>query len=228
VSRILAIDTASARCSAALRIDGATLVREEDLPRGHAERLLPMVESLLAEAGTNLGALDAIAFGRGPGSFTGLRIAASVAQGLAVGAGLGVAPVSDLAALAHQAWRRHGALRMLAALDARMGEVYVAAYRADAHGALEPALAEALAAPDALLLPDGEGWFLVGRGADAAAGALRLHLGARLAGCDGAAEPSAFDVAALGARLAEGGVLVAPGDAQPVYLRDRVAEPSSR
>ena len=101
--RILALDTATESCSAALLIEGRSLAREIELERGHAERILLMIDAVLAEAGVKLAGLDAIAFGRGPGSFTGVRLAASVTQGLAFGAGLGVVPVSDLRAVAQRA-----------------------------------------------------------------------------------------------------------------------------
>jgi len=226
VSRVLGIDTANASCSAALWDAGTVTARQAAAPRGHADLLLPMVESLLTEAGFGLAALDAIAFGRGPGSFTGLRIAASVALGLGYGAGRPLAPISDLAALAHQAWRVAGAEQVFATLDARMGEVYCAAYRLDAAG--RPALigVEAVGSPTQVVLPDGQGWFLYGRGAAVAGSALASRFGARLAGSDAEAEPSAEDVAALGAQAVAAGALVAAAEAQPVYLRDRVAEPA--
>jgi tRNA threonylcarbamoyladenosine biosynthesis protein TsaB len=227
--RILALETSGGRCAAALFVGDALHEREVVAPRGHAELLLPMVEQLLAEAGIALGACDAIAFGRGPGSFTGVRIATSVAQGLAFGAGLPVAPVSGLAALARGAWRRLGARRVYAALDARMHEVYLAAYAIDASGALELVVEEQLLPPASAPMVDGGGWEGIGTGFAAEGGALLVRLGAAIAGTEPAAEPAAADIAALGALAFQAGELSTPRDAAPVYLRDRVAwEPQGR
>jgi tRNA threonylcarbamoyladenosine biosynthesis protein TsaB len=126
--RILALDAATEACSAAL-LDGTALTeRFEVIGRGHANRLLPMVDALLREAGRPLREIDAVAFGRGPGGFTGLRIAAGIAQGLAAGAGKPVLPVSNLAAIAAGAARTHGPALVVACLDARMNQVYWAAF----------------------------------------------------------------------------------------------------
>src|SRR5579859_2062514 len=144
--KILALDTAATASSVALLTDAGLQQSRMEAERAQAETLLPMVEALLAGAQLKLADLDAIAFGRGPGAFTGLRVAASVAQGLAYGAGLPVVPVSDLAALAAAAARLHKVERILACLDARMHEVYWAAYEA-LQGGVVPLSGEALAPP---------------------------------------------------------------------------------
>src|SRR5215471_10407700 len=127
--KILALDTATEGCSAALLVDGDVRVRELELARGHAERILGLVDELLAEGGITLAAMDAIAFGRGPGGFTGVRLAASVTQGLAFAAGLPVVPISDLAAVAQRAFDMELAVsRVVVCNDARMNEVYSACF----------------------------------------------------------------------------------------------------
>ena len=145
--RLLALDTSTEACSAALLIDGATTLRFEITERSHAELILPMVDSLLLEAGLELGDLDGLAFGRGPGGFTGLRIATGVVQGLAFGANLPVAPVSSLAAVAEQVPASEGEV-VLVCNDARMGEVYWAAFRSDGSGGVEAVTAESVSPPD--------------------------------------------------------------------------------
>ncbi|NNJ83882.1 MAG: tRNA (adenosine(37)-N6)-threonylcarbamoyltransferase complex dimerization subunit type 1 TsaB, partial [Gammaproteobacteria bacterium] len=129
--KILAIDTATDACSVSLHMDGQYRDSHEIAPRKHAEILLPRIEALLSAAALSPRDLDALAFGRGPGAFTGVRIATGVIQGLAFGADLPVVPISSLHALAQGAWRERGEKNILAAFDARMGEVYWGAYQLD-------------------------------------------------------------------------------------------------
>ena len=218
--KILALDTAGNAGSVALLAGTKVFERVETTPRRHAATLLPMAEACLAEAGLALSALDAVAFGRGPGSFTGLRIATSVAQGIAFGAGLPVLPVSNLAAGAAAAWRLHRWDKVLVVLDARMEELYAGAFRVGADGLPVAAGEELLVAPDALA-PPGEGvWHGVGSGF-AAWPELAGRLG--LAEVDAEVTPLARDLLPLAvASLAAGGA-VSAAEALPVYLREQVA-----
>ncbi len=218
--RLLALDTATEACSAALLQDGGVSERFEVIGRGHAERLLPMADALLGEAGIAVGDLDAIAFGRGPGGFTGLRIAAGVAQGLAAGARLPVVPVSNLAAIAAAAARETGALRILACLDARMGEVYWAAFAWDA-GTLRAETEERLSKPNGVLPPEPGTWRGAGSGF-AAYPEIADRLGQRLVGVDGGLLPHAADIARLAALEFSAGRGLPAARALPVYLRNDV------
>ncbi len=218
--RILALDAATEACSAALWQDGAIAERFEIIGRGHAGRLLPMADELLREAGLDATALDAIAFGRGPGGFTGLRIAAGIAQGLAAGSGRPILPVSNLAALAAGAARVAGESRILACLDARMGQVYWAAF--DCGGAAPHALTdERLSEPAQVLPSQGARWFGAGHGF-AAHPAIAERLGAALGSVDGTALPKARDIAAIAAVDFAAGKGLPASRGLPVYLRDDV------
>jgi tRNA threonylcarbamoyladenosine biosynthesis protein TsaB len=217
--KLLALDTATEACSAALYRDGAVDERYEVIGRGHATRLLPMADELLVAAGLSVRDLDAIAFGRGPGGFTGLRIAAGVAQGLAAGIGKPVLPVSDLAALAAAGARSSGASRILACMDARMGQVYWAA--CDCSSGVPVAVGdEHLTDPDGVALPEGR-WFGAGHGFGAYPG-LAARLQSRLAGTDAGLLPRAADIARIAAIDYESGKGVPAIHALPVYLRNEV------
>ena len=157
--KLLAIETATEACSAALYLDGEVHPRFVLAPQRHAELILDMMDGLLAAAGIGLRDLNALAFGRGPGSFTGVRIAAGVIQGVAFGADLPVVPVSTLAALAQGAVRQTGHERILAGVDARMGEVYWGVYQADADGIVVLQGKEMVGPVDVLSVPPRGTWF---------------------------------------------------------------------
>ncbi|MFA7386281.1 MAG: tRNA (adenosine(37)-N6)-threonylcarbamoyltransferase complex dimerization subunit type 1 TsaB [Thiohalobacteraceae bacterium] len=222
--KILALETATEACSAALLIDGAVRERFEVAPRAHARLLLPMLDGLLNEADIKPGRLDAIAFGRGPGSFTGLRIAASVAQGIAFAAGLPVVPVSTLAALAHAGLQHDATASLFCAIDARMNEVYWAAYAADAAGIPTALCEEQVSAATAVSVPFGTRWYGAGSGWAAYPEALEAHFGPALIGYDASALPHAADIAQLAARDFAAGRAVPAEQALPVYLRNQVVQ----
>lgn len=226
--RLLALDTATECCSAALLMEERLLTREVELPRGHAERILPMIDELLAEAGIGLQALDAIAFGRGPGSFTGVRLAASITQGLAFGAGLGVVPISDLRALAQRAFDEEGPVaRALVCNDARMQEVYWACFERDDDGLARERSSERVGPSESVQLPPG--WpdaAGLGRGFNVHP-ALRTLPGVTVSRGHDRLLPRAAEVARLAAPELAAGRLLGPDAAVPVYLRDDVARPPS-
>ena len=225
--KILSLETATDTCSAALYVDGACLHRSRRAPARHGEFILPLTDRLLAEAQVRLRDLDVLAFGRGPGSFTGTRIAAGVAQGLACAADLPVAPVSTLAGLA-QGIIEDGDLRqrrVLCALDARMGEVYWGIFEASADDLMRPQAAERVCPPTQVPLPAGDGWLGIGNGWRAHRDALRERLGGQLDNRNDGREPMAAYLVPLALDMHRRGQLCTPSEALPVYLRDRVAEP---
>ncbi len=220
--RVLALDTATENCSVALWLDGEVRMRAQMSERQHADLILGMVDELLTEARVELDELDCLAFGRGPGGFTGVRIATSVVQGLALGADLPVVPVSDLQALAWRAWQRHGWQRVMVAMDARMGELYALACELDAQGRVTALDEERVLPPGELQLPAGR-WSGAGPGWAAQGDALGSLIGG-LTALDAGVFPDAGAVAALAVhRLEEGRGGVDVAEARPVYLRDRVA-----
>ena len=218
--KLLAFETATEACSVAVYVDGQVHERFELAPRRHAELSLPWAEQLLAEAGVARSQLDAIALGRGPGAFTGVRLAIAIAQGIALALDRPLIPVSTLQALALRA--PAGRDHVLASIDARMGEVYVARQvRVDGVWQLQGE--EVVCAPGAVELPGGTRWFGVGTGFGAADGLLATRLADQLDGVDAQALPRASDVLALAVPMYERGEVTAPERVEPAYLRNNVA-----
>jgi tRNA threonylcarbamoyladenosine biosynthesis protein TsaB len=224
--RILAIETATAACSAALYIDGEISERHVLAPREHALLILPMIEALLAEAGVPVGALDAIAYGRGPGSFTGVRIAASVVQGIAFAAGLPVVAVSTLATLAQGAMRETGENRVMSALDARMAEVYWGLYAREPDGLPRLQGEECVCAPQAVAMPESGVWIAAGSGWASYREELLERVGQGVSSLLPDLEPRAGDLVRLAAQRYHQGEILRPEEAVPVYLRDTVVRPA--
>jgi tRNA threonylcarbamoyladenosine biosynthesis protein TsaB len=218
---ILALETSTDACSVAMVSGDAVYEVHEIRPRQHTDLLFGMIEHVLAAAGVARSALDLIAFGRGPGAFTGVRIAAGVAQGIALACDRPLAPVSSLAALAAGAARLYGARQVLAALDARRGEIYLAALRFDHAEALgHNVIADCVLAPEAVAIAGPAQWLAVGNGWSA----YHARFAADIAAIPRAdlLYPHAQDVARLGRALHERGASVAVADALPVYLRGAV------
>jgi tRNA threonylcarbamoyladenosine biosynthesis protein TsaB len=222
--RLLAIDTATERCSVALRVDGQTIERSIELPRGHADLVLPMVDEVLQEGGLRLRDLDGIAYGRGPGAFTGVRIAVGVVQGLAFGADLPTVGVSNLAAVAQQVARDGD--RILVCMDARMDQVYWSVFERESANELVSSLApERVDAPDAVV--DGNYTVLAGTGFRA-----YPQLTSRLTRPDRTifetALPRAREISLLAEAEFRAGRARPAAEAEPVYVRDQVAHVKSQ
>ena len=226
--KLLALDTSSEGCSAALWLDGQLVERFEVAPRGHTRLLMPMIKELLAEQQLTPADLDALAFARGPGSFTGLRIATGVVQGLAWGLALPVVPVSSLASVALLAIEQHSLENgdgVAVAFDARMGEVYWGIF--ECHDGLPVAIGpERVCAPEAVALPEaGENsprrWFGAGSGWRFQE-AMPATITGQLVGLDETLVPRAAQVARLAEIAFQRGETVSAEQAQPVYVRDEV------
>jgi tRNA threonylcarbamoyladenosine biosynthesis protein TsaB len=272
--KLLAFETATEACSVALYLDGEVIERFEIAPRLHAEYALPWAEQLLADAGIKRSQLDAIAVSRGPGAFTGVRLAIALAQGIALALHKPVVAVSTLMAIAAAApppLRMQGSSkppqaaegeglshrsdafpdptqpppnlplrpegsplggpsqgegqkqRILAAIDARMGEVYVGAFERQGDELIAIST-EVVVAPDKVVLPDAEGgWHALGTGFSAADNALQSHLRSQLLSVDATVLPHAADVARLAVAAYARGEALAPERVEPAYLRNNVA-----
>lgn len=219
--KLLGIETSGRVGSVALTVDGRVDAREIATPREQTERLLAVVDELLAGAGLELAALDGIAFGRGPGSFTGLRVSAAIAQGLAAPASVPLLPVSSLLCLAQRAWRSERVEHAVVCVDAHMGEIYWAEFEIR-DGAVRAVGPERLGAPSELAPPSGSAWVGVGGGF----AAQRDALAAVLATAQRALpelEPAAEDLFPAAAEALAAGRAASPRDALPVYLREHTA-----
>ncbi len=217
----LAIETSTEACSVA-RVHGDQVIeRSEIAPRRHAELVLPMADALLAEAGLGRAALQGIAVGRGPGAFTGVRLGISLAQGMAMALDVPVVTVSSLQALALEAPEDDAAI--LSVTDARMGEIYVAAWKRETDGSVSLIDRERVDTAAALRVPDAAAWHVVGSGWATYEAVIRERLPGAIRSADGLRYPQARHVAEIAAKGFREGAAVAPELALPVYLRDKVA-----
>jgi len=224
--KILAIDTSTEACSAAVLNEGDIVSRYQVAPRQHAELILAMCDEVLAEAGCELTRLDAIAFGCGPGAFTGVRIATGVVQGIAFAHDLPVVPVSSLAAMAHVAWRETGAKHIMTAIDARINEVYWACYECSEQGVVE-VVPEQVCLPEDVTLPSQGEWFGVGTGWQTYQDALSAVTTGKVHDIQPDLFPDAADIVQLASHVVAAGQAVPAEMALPVYLRDDVAKKKS-
>ena len=220
----LAIDASTEACSVALKFNDKLVTRFELCPQSHSLQLLPMVDAVLNEAGCKLKDLDGLIFGQGPGSFTGVRIGIGVAQGLAYSANLPLVGVSTLQAMSQRAYIEHGQQQVLAAIDARMSEVYLGYYQVDENGIMQAKITDVVLAPELVaghLGDESITVYGVGTGWDAYQEKLTV-----LKSNDGTPEvlfPSAEAMLAIGEAGFAWGEQVSAEQAQPVYVRDTVS-----
>jgi tRNA threonylcarbamoyladenosine biosynthesis protein TsaB len=224
--KLLAVETATQACSAALYIEGQIQQRFEIAPQQHTKLILPMIDELMNEAGLKPQQLDGLAFGCGPGSFTGVRIATGIIQGIAFGADLPVIPVSTLAALAQDFFNQHSEDLVFTAMDARMGEIFWGVYERNSDGFAQLVGEEAVTSASAIVFPQRKG---VGIGSAWAVyeAQLRGRLGELLQGFESGNLPQAAAIAQLGVLGLHANQGVAAEYAMPVYLRDKVAKKES-
>ncbi len=225
--KILAIETSTEACSAALSIDGEIQVQFEIAPQQHSRLILSQCEHLLNEANLTLAQLDAVAFGQGPGSFTGLRIATGVTQGIAYAHDLPVIGISTLAAQAQQVCIQYPTHFCLSAIDARMKEIYWGVFRLSANQQVEAQCEESVSPANTILLPHTKYWIGVGSGWKAYSAELKTLLNQdTLTEIYPDTLPSAKEIAQLAAKKFELGDFASAENATPVYLRNDVAKKS--
>ncbi len=220
---LLAIETSTDACSVGLSVDGELLLDHRIASQQHGVLVLPMVDALMATAGLVPAQLDGVVFGRGPGSFTGVRIGVAVTQGIALGADAGVFGVSTLQSVAQGCYRVHGETHVAVSLDARMDEVYFAAFACDDDGLMQPVGEEMLISPDQVpALPADRTWCWAGSGAERYRELVLTSAPEALIHAD--CWPMAQDLLTLGTPSALSGDLLSAEQAAPVYLRDKVAQ----
>lgn len=217
--KLLAIDTSSSACSVGLLIDNEIKIIHEIAPLQQAQKILPMIEKILQESTVSLNELDALAFGCGPGSFTGVRIATSVMQGIGYAMDLPLIPVSSLAALAQAAYSELGRDKLLVAIDARIQEVYWGAYQVNKEGVVELINTERVSPPQEILLPSESGWYGVGNAWDV----YFEQISASPAYLDATRLPTALGVLQLAKVRYKKKEWVDAENALPSYLRNEVA-----
>lgn len=213
---ILAVDTASDSCSVALSLEGECLSRHDYAPRQHHALLIPMIQSLLAEAELGASDLTAIAISNGPGSFTGVRLGLGVVQGIAFAADLPLIPISSLRLLAQTAAREHSVDDVIVIVDARMKEVYWGHYRPSDHGLMSPMTREQLLKPQDVLLPASQAWVGVGSGFGAYGDLILTNKQVTYPD----QQANACDLIDLALPVLAAGQGVRASDVLPSYLRD--------
>jgi len=226
--KLLALDTATEACSAALYIDGEITAKFQLAPREHTKLILKMIEELLAEAALKVTGLDAIAFGRGPGSFSGVRIATGVTHGLAFAADLPVIPVSTLASIAQSTYNEHYTENVLSGIDARMGEIYWGCYQLADNGLMVLNGDEQVSSAELIQLPDDKQWSGSGSAWKGYPDQLNNRFGSVLKPTFADYLPDSTSIVQLAAYEYSQGRLLEASQAQPVYLRNDVAKKSAQ
>jgi len=219
--KLLAFDTSTDACTVAVMVDQQVLADHRLVSQKQGELLLPMIDELMAEAGLTAGNLDALVFGRGPGSFTGVRIGVATAQGIALGADVGVFGVSTLQAIAQGCYREYGDSAVAVSVDARMDEVYFCEYQCDQDGLMQPLADEQIALPGAVHWHRAEQW--AGSGAECYEQILHDVFSVAPAHIRRARLPQAADLLTIGVQALHRGALLPAELASPVYLRNKVA-----
>jgi tRNA threonylcarbamoyladenosine biosynthesis protein TsaB len=220
MTKILAIETSTSACSVALLINQEIHEIFSEIPQQHTKLLLPMIQQLLTDKKLKLAQLDAIAFSKGPGSFTGIRIAAGIMQGLSLPTSIPIVPISSLQTLAQTTLRIKQETHVLASFNAHRGEVYWGAYKF-AENALITDIPDQLCRPNEITLPNGLDWFGVGDAWQIYPDVFKKQLLGKLKGYDATLVPHAQDVAQLASYALEHGEFVTAEQALPVYLRGK-------